>query len=249
MDSDLYALAALFFLVATLYSSVGHAGASGYLAAMALLGFAPEQMRPTALVLNILVGGIGLFRFYNAGLVPWKKVLPFVLASIPCAYLSAQWKIPKETYSLLLAGLLLLAAIGSWRSGSIIARIGETIESKPIPILTALIIGAAIGCLSGMTGTGGAIFLTPILLYFSWAHTREASGISVAFVWLNSIAAIIGLMHSDQSLPEALPIWLIAVALGAWLGTQLGIQQWPTHRLRKGLAIVLLIAAIKLLIS
>jgi uncharacterized membrane protein YfcA len=248
MNFDHYTLAALFFLVAVLYSSVGHAGASGYLAAMALLGFAPEQMRPTALALNILVGGIGLFRYNKAGLVPWIKVLPFVLASIPCAYLSAQWKIPKETYSLLLAGLLLVAGIGSWRSGSIIERIGESIESKPIPILTALMIGAAIGCLSGLTGTGGAIFLTPLLLYFSWAHTREASGLSVAFVWLNSLAAIMGLMRSNQTLPEALPYWLIAVALGALLGTQLGIQHWPTHRLRKGLAIVLFIAAGKLLL-
>jgi uncharacterized membrane protein YfcA len=249
MDFDLYTLAALFFLIATLYSSVGHAGASGYLAAMALLGFAPEQMRPTALALNILVGGIGLYRYHKAGLVPWQKVLPFVLASIPCAYFSAQWKIPKETYSILLAGLLLVAALGSWRSGVIIERIGESVQSKHIPIFTALLIGAAIGCLSGMTGTGGAIFLTPLLLYYSWSHTREASGISVAFVWLNSTAAIIGLMQSNQTLPEALPWWLLVVALGAILGTQLGIQHWPTHRLRKGLAIVLLIAAGKLLLG
>jgi uncharacterized protein len=249
MDFDQLTLAALFFLVAALYSSVGHAGASGYLAAMALLGFAPEQMRPTALALNILVGGIGLYRFNKAGLVPWRKVLPFVLASIPCAYISAQWKISKESYSLLLAGILLIAAAGAWRSGILIERKGETLVSKPIPIMVALLIGALIGCLSGITGTGGAIFLTPLLLYFSWAHTREASGLSVAFVWLNSLAAITGLMQSNQTLPESLPYWLVAVALGAILGTQLGIHRWPTHRLRKGLAVVLVIAAGKLLIG
>ena len=249
MDFDIYILAALFFAVAVLYSSVGHAGASGYLAAMALLGFAPEQMRPTALALNILVGGIGLFRYNKANLVPWRKVLPFILTSIPCAYFSAQWKIPKETYSLILSGLLTIAALGSWRSGMLIQRIGESIQSKPIPLFPALMIGTAIGCLSGITGTGGAIFLTPLLLFYSWAHTREASGLSVAFVWLNSLAAIIGLMQSNQTLPEALPYWLIAVALGALLGTQLGIHRLPAHQLRKGLAIVLLIAAIKLLIS
>lgn len=249
MDFDIFALAALFFAVAVLYSSVGHAGASGYLAAMALLGFAPEQMRPTALALNILVGGIGLYRYNKASLVPWRKVLPFVLTSIPCAYLSAQWKIPKETYSLLLSGLLIIAAAGSWRSGAIIQRIGETVQSKSIPLFPALLIGTAIGCLSGMTGTGGAIFLTPLLLFFSWAHTREASGLSVAFVWLNSLAAITGLLKSQQTLPDALPFWLFAVALGAILGTQLGIHRLPSHQLRKGLAIVLLIAAMKLLIS
>jgi uncharacterized membrane protein YfcA len=249
MDFDQLTLAALFFLVAALYSSVGHAGASGYLAVMALLGFAPEQMRPTALALNILVGGIGLFRFHQAKLVPWRKVLPFVLASIPCAYISAQWHIPKQTYSLLLAGILLIAAVGAWRSGVLIASKGESFTSKPIPIMLALLIGAVIGCLSGITGTGGAIFLTPLLLFFYWAHTRQASGLSVAFVWLNSLAAIIGLMQSNQTIPDALPIWLVAVALGALVGTQLGIHQWPTHRLRKGLAVVLMIAAGKLLIG
>lgn len=249
MDFDIFALAALFFAVAILYSSVGHAGASGYLAAMALLGFAPEQMRPTALALNILVGGIGLYRFNKANLVPWRKVLPFVLTSIPCAYFSAQWTIPKETYSLILSGLLIFAAFGSWRSGSLIKLSGESIQSKSIPLLPALLIGTAIGCLSGITGTGGAIFLTPLLLFFMWAHTREASGLSVAFVWLNSIAAIIGLLKSQQTLPSALPFWLFAVTLGALLGTQLGIHRLPSHQLRKGLAIVLMIAAIKLFIS
>jgi len=249
MDLDMIALAGLFFLVAALYSSVGHAGASGYLAAMALLGFAPEQMRPTALALNILVGGIGLWRFYRAGLVPWRKVLPFVLASIPMAFLAAQWKIPQETYSFLLGALLLTAAIGAWRSGQLMAQSGETLYSKPVPWPAALAAGGAIGCQSGITGTGGAIFLTPLILAMGWAHTREASGLSVAFVWLNSLAAILGLLRSNQSFPEALPVWLLAVALGAVLGTQLGIQRWPVHRLRKSLAVVLAIAAGKLLLS
>lgn len=249
MDFDAIALAGLFMLVAALYSSVGHAGASGYLAAMALLGFAPEQMRPTALALNILVGGIGLFRFHKAGLVPWQKVLPFVLASIPAAYLAAQWKVPKETYSLLLGTLLLIAAIGAWRSGQVLAQTGEPLNSKPVPWSAALLAGALIGCLSGITGTGGAIFLTPLILAMGWAHTREASGLSVAFVWLNSLAAIAGLLRSNQSFPEALPFWLMAVALGALLGTQIGINRWPVHRLRKCLAVVLLIAAGKLLLG
>lgn len=249
MDLDILTLAGLFFLVAALYSSVGHAGASGYLAAMALLGFAPEQMRPTALALNILVGGIGLWRFHRAGLVPWRKVLPFVLASIPAAFLAAQWQVPKETYSILLGALLLTAAIGAWRSGQQLAQTAESLASKSVPWPVALVAGGLIGCLSGITGTGGAIFLTPLILAMAWAHTREASGLSVAFVWLNSLAAILGLLRSNQSFPEALPIWLLAVALGAVLGTQLGIQRWPVHRLRKSLAVVLAIAAGKLLLG
>jgi hypothetical protein len=249
MAFDTYSLAILFMMVAVLYSSVGHAGASGYLAAMALLGFVPEQMRPTALALNILVGGIGLYRFQRAGLVPWRKVMPFVLASIPAAYLAAQWKIPKDTYSLVLGLILLAAAFGAWRSGQILAQTGESLSAKPVPWLPALIAGALIGCLSGITGTGGAIFLTPLILAMGWAHTRQASGLSVAFVWLNSLAAILGLLQSNQSFPDALPVWLLAVALGALIGTQLGIQRWPVHRLRKSLAIVLAIAAGKLLLA
>jgi len=249
MDLETLSLAGLFFLVAALYSSVGHAGASGYLAAMALLGFAPEQMRPTALALNILVGGIGLYRFHAAGLVPWRNVLPFVMASIPAAYLSAQWKIPKETYSLILGALLLTAALAAWRSGQLLEKNGERTAVVPVPWSGALAAGAAIGCLSGITGTGGAIFLTPLILAMGWAHTREASGLSVAFVWLNSLAAIAGLLRSNQSFPDALPVWLLAVAAGALIGTQLGIQRWPAHRLRKSLAVVLAIAAGKLLFS
>ena len=247
MDPQTLLLSALFFAVAVLYSSVGHAGASGYLAAMALLGFAPEQMRPTALALNILVGGIGLLRFHRAGLVPWRKVLPFVSASVPTAYLAAQWQVPKETYGMLLGGLLAAASVAAWRSGDRIADSGETAASRPVPWPAAVLAGALIGGLSGITGTGGAIFLTPLLLAMAWAHTREASGLSVAFVWLNSLAAVFGLLRSSQSFPDALPLWLAAAAAGALLGTQLGIHRWPAHRLRKSLAIVLLIAAAKLL--
>ena len=120
-------LAGLFLLVAVLYSSVGHAGASGYLAAMALLGFAPEQMRPTALALNLLVGGIGLFRFWRAGLVDPRKVLPFVVASAPAAYFAAQYPIPKESYALLLGGLLLVSAVAVFRSAATVQANDEAL--------------------------------------------------------------------------------------------------------------------------
>jgi len=144
---------------------------------------------------------------------------------------------------------LAAAALGAWHSGDQIAKNGESVNSRPVPWPAALFTGALIGCLSGITGTGGAIFLTPLLLAMAWAHTREASGLSVAFVWLNSLAAILGLLRSEQSLPAALPLWMVAVAFGALLGTQLGIQRWPAHRLRRGLAVVLAIAAGKLLFA
>ena len=242
-------LALLFFAVAVLYSSVGHAGASGYIAAMALLGFAPEQMRPTALALNLLVGGIGLFRFWRGGHVRWRNVLPFVLASAPAAFFAAQIKLPRESYSLLLGMVLLVAALGVFRSASRAER--DDIESigRRVPWLPGLLIGGSIGVLSGLTGTGGAIFLTPLLLFARWMPTREASGTSVAFVWINSLTGLAGLLHASGTLPPALPIWLIAVALGAVLGTQLGLRWMPVKTLRHALGVVLVIAALKLMFA
>jgi uncharacterized membrane protein YfcA len=235
--------------VAVLYSSVGHAGASGYIAAMALLGFAPEQMRPTALALNLLVGGIGLLRFWRGGHVRWRNVLPFVLASAPAAFFAAQIKLPKESYSLLLGMVLLVAALGVFRSASRAER--DDIESigRRVPWLPGLLIGGSIGVLSGLTGTGGAIFLTPLLLFARWMPTREASGTSVAFVWINSLTGLAGLLHASGTLPSALPMWLVAVALGAVLGTQLGLRWMPVKALRRVLGVVLVIAALKLMLA
>jgi len=241
-------LAALFFAVATLYSSVGHAGASGYIASMALLGFAPEQVRPTALALNLLVGGIGLFRWWRGGHVRWRNVLPFVLASAPAAFLSAQVTLPKESYSLLLGIVLLVAAVGVFRHASRAEAEDEAARGRNVPWLAGLLVGAAIGTLSGLTGTGGAIFLTPLLLFAHWMPTREASGTSVAFVWINSLTALAGLLQSEQTLPAMLPLWLGAVAVGALIGTQLGLKWLPVRNLRYALGVVLLIAVGKLMI-
>ncbi len=242
-------LALLFLAVAALYSSVGHAGASGYIAAMALLGFAPEQMRPTALALNLLVGGIGLYRFWRGGHVHWRNVLPFVLASAPAAFFAAQIELPKESYSLLLGMILLVAAFGVFRSASRAEVTDVQDIGRRVPWAIGLLIGAAIGVLSGLTGTGGAIFLTPLLLFVHWMPTREASGTSVAFVWINSLTGLAGLLHATGTLPQALPLWLGVVALGALLGTQLGLRWLPVKTLRYALVVVLLIAAGKLLFT
>lgn len=248
-EADLL-LALLFALVAVLYSSVGHAGASGYIAAMALVGMAPETIRPTALALNLLVGGIGLVRFWRAGHVRWRHVLPFVLASAPAAYFAAQVKLPRETYSLLLGGVLLVAAIGVFRSARGAQAQDDAIPpDRRVPWVGGLPAGAAIGVLSGLTGTGGAIFLTPLLLGMRWMPTRQASGTSVAFVWINSLTALAGLLQADAGLPRALPAWLLVAALGALLGTQLGLRWLPVHALRIALGLVLLVAAGKLLLG
>ncbi len=249
MDETDWLLAALFLVVAALYSSVGHAGASGYLAAMVLLGVAPEHLRPTALALNLLVGGIGLFRFWRGGYVLPRNVLPFVLASAPAAYLSAQVQLARESYSLLLGLILMVAAAGIFRSATRAETEDSRAAGRRVPWPAGLLIGAAIGTLSGLTGTGGAIFLTPILLFAHWMPTRLASGTSVAFVWINSLTALAGLGVAGATLPAALPLWLGVVAVGGLIGTQLGLQWLPVKALRHALGIVLLVAAGKLLLA
>ena len=242
-------LAALLCAVAVLYSSVGHAGASGYIAAMALFGLAPDAVRPTALALNLLVGGIGLVRWWRGGFVHWRNVLPFVLASAPAAYFAAQVKLPKENYSTLLGLVLLAAAIGVFRHAARAESEDRAALGRRVPWIAGSGVGAAIGVLSGLTGTGGAIFLTPLLLFARWMPTREASGTSVAFVWINSLTGLAGLLQASGTLPRALPLWLGAVALGALLGTQLGLRWLPVRGLRRALGIVLLVAAGKLLFA
>jgi uncharacterized membrane protein YfcA len=242
-------LSAALFLVAVLYASVGHAGASGYIGAMALLDVAPESIRPTALALNLLVGGIGLFRWWRGGHVHWRNVFPFVLASAPAAYVSAQVSLPRDSYSLLLGLVLLVAAAGVFRSAARAEAIDADAAGRNVPWLPALLVGAAIGVLSGLTGTGGAIFLTPVLLFARWMPTRDASGTSVAFVWINSLTGLAGLLHATGTLPAMLPLWLVAVAAGALLGSQLGLRWLPVKQLRYALALVLLVASAKLLFA
>lgn len=249
MDETEWLLAALFLAVAALYSSVGHAGASGYIAAMALLGFAPEQLRPTALALNLLVGGIGLWRFARGGHVRWRNVLPFVLASAPAAFLAARVQLPGEAFSMLLGAILAVAAVGVFGHARSARSEDAEAAGRRVPWLAGLAAGGAIGVLSGLTGTGGAIFLTPLLLFARWMPTRQAAGTSVAFVWINSLTALAGLWSTGASLPSALPWWLAAVALGALLGTQLGLKWLPVEMLRRALGVVLLVAAAKLLFA
>lgn len=240
------ALAALFFAVATLYASVGHAGASGYIAAMTLIGMAAPEIRPTALALNLVVGAIGLFRFGRAGLVPWRAVLPLALASAPMAWVGARLQLPHGVHEWALAGVLLLSAVALWRGASHADQQDQGQQPK-VPWAKGLLAGGCIGLVSGITGTGGAVFLTPLLLFAHWAPTRSASGISVAFVWINSLLGLAGLLSVGASVPDAFPVWVVAVAAGALLGTQLGLRLLPTPVLRRVLAVVLMIACVKLI--
>lgn len=245
METYVLALVGAFFVVAVLFSSVGHAGASGYLAAMALLGLAPETMKPTALALNILVAGIVTVRFQLAGHIRWRSVAPFVAGSIPLAFVGGAITLPGEIYKPLVGAVLLFAAYRLVAS----AGMGDPAEADfdRIPDVPALMAGAGIGLLAGLTGTGGGIFLTPLLLFMRWSPARVAAGISAAFVLSNSLSGLVGNVTSLQAVPGELPLWLAGVAIGGVIGAELGARRLGIPTLRRALGLVLVVAGLKLI--
>lgn len=242
---DPLVLAVLFFAAALLYSSVGHAGASAYVAAMAILGVPPTVARPTALALNILVASLVMLRYWRSGLVSVRAIAPFLLGSIPFAFLGGAIALPTNIYKPLLGVVLLVAAVQFARTAR---RAADEEPSIPrVPAIPAIVAGAVIGLLSGLTGTGGGIFLTPLLLFTGWSATRPASGIAAGFILANSIAGLAGNASSVGSIPAELPLWAGAVLIGALIGSELGSRRAATPQLRLALAGVLLVAGLKLI--
>ena len=243
--TDVVLLAIAFFAVAVLYASVGHAGASGYLAAMAIVGLSPAVMKPTALALNILAASIVTFRFARAGHIRWRALLPLILGSVPAAFVGGAILLPAAVYKPVVGVILLIVAVQILRSVRG-ARDRPEPETR-VPPVPAVAVGAGIGLLSGLTGTGGGIFLTPFLLFAGWAGAREAAGLSAAFILANSASGLLGSFASVRALPPELPIWLAAVAAGAVLGSELGARRLGAPALRRALAVVLVIAGLKLI--
>jgi uncharacterized membrane protein YfcA len=245
-------LPALLFLAALLYAAVGHAGASGYLAAMALMGVAPAVMKPTALVLNLVVASLGTWRFARAGHLRLRTLAPFVAGSVPLAALGGAWRPDGALYRPAVGVLLLFAAALLVLPGARAAAARETAETDgprpPAPGVAAGC-GAGIGLLAGLTGTGGGIFLSPLLLLRGWAGARDTAGLSAAFILANSLAGLMGNLASTRALPPELPGYVLAVLAGGLLGSQLGLRHLSPLALRRTVALVLLVAAAKLLLS
>jgi uncharacterized membrane protein YfcA len=246
MPSDLNTLilSAFIFIAAVLYSSVGHAGASGYLAAMALLNVSPSVMKPTALALNILVASIACFKFYRVKAFSWRLFLPLALASTPCAFLGGLLTLPSNIYKPLVGLVLCYASIRSFIKSQ---QPSFIVNSPSTPSL--ILCGAGLGFLSGITGVGGGIFLSPIMLLWRWADTKTISGIAAAFILVNSIAGFLGVMQSAPQLPQALPLWLLAAGVGGYIGAEIGSKHLPSGTLQKILSVVLMIAGVKMLLS
>jgi len=244
--TELTVLALAFFAVATLYTTAGHAGASGYLAMMALVGVAPDIMRPTALTLNILVAAIAVYRFRRARFFSWNALWPFLLGSVPLAAFGGALRLPPGTYYVVL-GLVLLAsaALLVWRVYGTGFRRDDA--GMSIKMVFAVPIGAGIGLLSGITGTGGGIFLSPTLLLLGWTGPKTTAGIAAPFIFVNSVVALAAGSLGAGSLPLELP-WLAAAAVaGALVGTWLGLSKLSQRGLIIALAAVMLVAGGKLL--
>jgi uncharacterized membrane protein YfcA len=238
-------IALLFLAGAALYASVGHGGASSYLAIMGLFNFAPTAMKPTALALNILVSLIATWKFYRAGLFSWSLFWPFAVVSIPAAFLGGAIALPARGYKIVVGLVLLYASVWMFRSAR---RVTAGSPRRP-PLAAALAAGLAIGFLSGLTGVGGGIFLSPLLLYMGWAETRATSGIAAPFILVNSIAGLSGQLSVVHQLPPEIIYWGVAVLVGGWLGATYGSSHAPPPVLRRLLALVLIVAGVKLVLS
>ena len=230
-------------LIAFLYSTVGHAGASGYIAVMTLWGIAPTTIRPTALVLNILVASIGAFQFWRAGHFTWKLFWPFALLSIPAAYFGGYLQPSASVLRILIGVVLLFSAV------RLVLRRSDPPEAFAPSRPTAISVGAGLGFLSGLTGTGGGIFLTPLLLFCRWAHIRQAAAVSALFIWVNSIAGLVGYFTKVHSIPWLGLILAPAAVIGGFVGSHLGSRRFAVRAISVFLATVLLIAGTKLILT
>lgn len=244
--TDPFLVAALIFGVAILYSAVGQAGGSGYIAVMSLAGLAPEEIRPAALLLNVLVASLATYRYWRAGGIAWPLLWPFLAGSVPLAALGGSLQLPASIYRPVVAVILLLAATQMVRSvWQKSARPDHEHDVAPRPLMIAA--GGGIGLLAGLTGTGGGIFLAPLLLWTGWASMRQALGLSAAFILLNSAAALTANLASMRALPATLPLWAAAALAGGLVGTELGGRWLSPALLRLLLSLLLIAAALRLL--
>ena len=243
MSVDLaWVLAPAILAVAILYASVGHAGASGYIAVMALAGMAPAEIRPTALLLNIGVALIGTWQFCSAGHFSFRRFWPFALLAVPASFAGGYLNLPTTVFKVLVGVVLLGSAVRL-----LITPREVPPSTKRAPIGIGLLAGAVIGLLAGLTGTGGGIFLTPLLVFAGWADPKQAAGVSAPFILLNSAAGLAGNLVTTRHLdPIAAPL-VVAAVLGGFVGSYLGSRRLPVHTIRRVLATVLVVAGIKLI--
>ena len=244
-NTEIFLACSLFLIVATLYSSVGHAGSSGYLAIMALLSFAPDSIKPTSLILNIIVASIASVKYIKEGYFDKKIFLPFVLSAIPMAFLGGYITL-NPIYFKLVAGLFLVIS-------AILMIVRENTESKEtlikkMPYHYGLGIGGIIGLISGLIGVGGGIFLSPIIISANWTTVKKASGVAALFILCNSLAGLSGHIIGLNKIDHNIIYWIIAVITGGLIGSHLGTIKFNNKIIIACLFLVLLLAGLKFLL-
>ncbi len=230
-------------LIAFLYSSVGHAGASGYIAIMSLAGLEATVFRPIALTLNLVVASIATWQFFRRGHFSWKLTWPFLILAAPLAFLGGYLQFPVTILKVVLGAILIFSAcrfLLPWKH--------ETDVTSP-PAILSIVIGAVIALLAGLTGTGGGIFLTPLLLWMGWATTKTAAATSALFILICSAAGLLGNWSNTQQFPSYAIGLAVAAAIGGTAGSYLGSTRFDHQTIKRILAVVLMIAGCKLLLA
>lgn len=240
-----YVIAVCLMLGAILYTSVGHAGSSVYIAIMSLFGVPAQVIKPTALVLNIIVSSYTSFRYISAKLFDLKLYIPLAVGAIPMSFIGGSIDLPSNIYKPIVGAILFFAGI------MFLFQLAPKHEGEPKHphVAISVLTGAAIGLLSGLTGTGGGIFLSPLILFFGWTSVKGASGTAALFILTNSVFGLLGHFSSVQNLPDALWLYALAVVVGALIGTRLGIKQFSNDSVKRALGAVLLIASAKLIFN
>lgn len=233
-------IALCLFFGAVLYTSVGHAGSSAYIAIMTLFNLQTTVIRPTALTLNIAVSAYASMRYIRNKYFDKKLFFVLSFGAIPAAFLGGHINLPSEIYKPIVGVLLILSGLRF-----IFLAASRDRELTPVNYLLAIVMGASIGFLAGITGTGGGIFLSPLIIRLGWNHVKQASGTVAAFIFVNSVAGLLGNYRSTSELPETLPLFLGAVIIGALIGTRLGISRFSSVGIKRALGAVLIIAGLK----
>ena len=233
-------IALCLFFGAVLYTSVGHAGSSAYIAIMTLFNLQTTVIRPTALTLNIAVSAYASMRYIRNKYFDKKLFFVVSFGAIPTAFLGGHIILPSEIYKPIVGVLLILSGFRF-----IFLAASRDRELTPVNYLLAIVMGASIGFLAGITGTGGGIFLSPLIIWLGWNHVKQASGTVAAFIFVNSVAGLLGNYRSTSELPETLPLFLGAVIIGALIGTRLGISRFSSVGVKRALGAVLIIAGLK----
>ena len=234
-------LAIAIFVIAILYASVGHGGASGYLAVMALFSLHPEALKPTALMLNIVVAGVGTYLYYKAGQFSWRVFWPFVITSIPMSFLGGTISLPPEYYRPVLGLVLFYAA---WRL--FVRRKHEEYDTNAPSLPLAMSVGGVLGFVSGVIGVGGGIFLSPLMILLKWARVREVSGIAAMFILVNSISGLFGHISSLQYVPDYAPVFAGAALIGGTIGALCGSRHLPVATIMKAMSVMMVLAGGKM---